>query len=85
MPSVSEVMTISPSERPEIISMYLYRHGEIHGREISHQGHHRPRLHQERRASSGKMELSMDDLDYVAAAGTNTPPQIGTGKKSTTE
>ena len=43
------------------------------------------RLHQERRASSGKVELSMDDLDYVAAAGTNTPPQIGTGKKSTTE
>ena len=43
------------------------------------------RLHQERRTSSGKVELSMDDLDYVAAAGTNTPPQIGTGKKSTTE
>ena len=38
------------------------------------------RLHQERRTSSGKVELRMDDLDYVAAAGTNTPPQIGTGK-----
>ena len=38
------------------------------------------RLHQERRASNSKVELSMDDLDYVAAAGTNTPPQIGTGK-----
>ena len=38
------------------------------------------RLHQERRASSGKVELSMDDLDYVAAAGTNTPPKIGPDK-----
>ena len=38
------------------------------------------RLHQERRASS-KVELGMDDLDYVAAAGTNKPPQIGPDKR----
>ena len=38
------------------------------------------RLHQERRTIS-KAELSMDDLDYVAAAGTNKPPQIGPDKR----
>ena len=38
------------------------------------------RLHQERRVRGNRVELGMEDLDYVAAAGTNTPPQIGTGK-----
>ena len=39
------------------------------------------RLHQERHASSSKVELGMDDLEYVAAAGTNRPPQIGPDKR----
>ncbi len=33
------------------------------------------RLHQERRNISCKVELDLEDLDYVAAAGTGTPPQ----------
>ena len=40
----------------------------------------RARLHQERQKAVsyplGRVELDLDDLDYVAAAGTGTPPQL---------
>ena len=40
----------------------------------------RARLHQERRNAApspwGRTELSLDDLDYVAAAGTGTPAKV---------
>jgi len=32
------------------------------------------RLHQERRVRGNRVELGMEDLDYVAAAGTRLPP-----------
>ena len=40
----------------------------------------RARLHQERQKAApsplGKIELGFEDLDYVAAAGTGTPPHL---------
>ncbi len=43
------------------------------------------RLHKERRTSINKVEMGLDDLDYVAAAGTNMPPQPAINKPSTKE